>query len=434
MQSLLAEVKRVNDILDSYELPSAEDDCESKIDELSEIMERLVHYGFNKSFVPKGMAVPKDTPPSEKREIKRQLRELRYIAFLKKSTLRRVEYAMASYRVAALHFKSGALGNAYRHLPYDGNLILRISRLGATAARLYFDIYELLSGEIEQLGISVDVAIPSEEGVKYEKLQLYGVRDVDDYVADMYGESAEIVKTKIITRHKSVLTSRAYRKVLACAYAVNTVTNARIPQIPEDETHELLHKYMGVLGKYGIREPVRADLLPDIKEEMVDELQKENLVYFDSNGEMCLHDELGLKLNETINRRYWEYAKDAYGKIATDMIRHIMLTTRATRREMGIFSFDDDLSLVEPIIQKAGLSGMSKAGEMVENKMVLESTFSSSDKKLGLAVFAYYQGRKMLKEVFDVEFRDVEEDYKLIKAFLERGGGRGVKFLEHLKK
>jgi len=195
-----------------------------------------------------------------------------------------------------------------------------------------------------------------------------------------------------------------------------------------------LHKYMGVLERYGIRELVRADLLPDIKEEMVDELQKENLIYFDSNGEMCLHDELGLKLNEVINRRYWEYAKDAYGKIATDIIRHIMLTTRATRREMGIFSFDDDLSLVEPIVQKAGLSGMSKAGEMVENKMVLESTFSSSDKKLGLAVFAYYQGRKMLKEVFDVEFRDVEEDYKLIKAFLERGGGRGEKFLEHLKK
>ena len=119
MQSVLAEVKRVNNILGNYELPSGEDECENKVEEISEIRERLIQYGFNKSFVPQSFVAHNELPQSDLKDIKRQLKEFRYVAFLKKSTLRRVDHAMASYRIAQLHFKSGALGNAYRHLPYD---------------------------------------------------------------------------------------------------------------------------------------------------------------------------------------------------------------------------------------------------------------------------------------------------------------------------
>lgn len=433
MLSTLAEAKRINDILENYELPSGEDDCRSKIDELSEIRKRLIQQGFNRLFAPQAISVRKEMPFSEARDIRRQLRELRYAAYLKKSTLRRVDYAMAAYRIAELHFRSGALENAYRHLPYDGSLVRRISRFGATAARLYFDIYELLSGELEQLGISVDVAVPSENGVRCEKLQLYGIKDVDDYVIDTYGKDTEVIKTKIITRHKSILTSNAYRKVLACAYAASTASTVSVPLREEDKKHEMLQKYIRILEKHGISELIKVDVFPDIQEAIIDDLLHEQLAYPDLKGDVCLHDDLNLKLNEIMNRRYWEYAKEAYGKLATDIIRLLMLTSRAARKDIGVFSFDDDISLVKPVLEKAGLSGIIRAGEMVESKMRIESALGSSSRKLGLAVFAHYQGKKRLKEIFSVEFKDIEEEYKLIKAYLE-GKGRGEKFLEHLKR
>ncbi len=434
MQSVLAEVKRVNNILGNYELPSGEDDCENKVEEISEIRERLIQYGFNKSFVPQSFVAHNELPQSELKDIKRQLKEFRYVAFLKKSTLRRVDHAMASYRIAQLHFKSGALGNAYRHLPYDGNSLGRISKYGATAARLYFDIYELLSGELEQLGISVDIAMPSEDGVRYEKLQLYGIKDVDDYVGEAYGRDAEIVKTKIITRHRSMLTSKSYRKVLACAYAANSMSSASVPAREEDEKHEQLQKYLRILRKHGINELVKVDAYTDLNDDLVDELHRELLIYFDQKGDMYLDDDLNLKLNEMMSKRYWEYAKDAYGKMAVDMVRMLMLTTKATRRGMGVFSFDDDHSLITPVVEKAGLAGIIKAGEMIEDKYRLEEALGSGDRELGLAVFAHYQGRKKLKEIFNVDFKDVEEEYRLIRTYLEGRGGRGDKFLEHLKK
>ncbi|MEM3364323.1 MAG: hypothetical protein QXS93_02315 [Candidatus Micrarchaeia archaeon] len=433
MRSVLAEVKLVNNILGNYELPSGEDDCESKIEELSEIRERLIEEGFNRSFMPRMPQNIQDLPRSEISEIKRQIKEMRYVAYLKKSTLRRVDNAMASYKVALIHYKSGALGNAYRYLPYDGNLVWRISRVGAIAARLYFDIYELLSGELEQLGISVDVALPSEEGVKYERLQLYKVNDLDDYIAENYGKEAEIVKTKIITRHRSILSSKTYRKVLACAYAVNSASSVSVPEDKGDEKHELLQKYLRVLRKYGIKEIVRIDTYQDIREDMIDELQKEMLVYFDQKGTMYLDDDLSIKLNEIISKRYWEYAKDAYSKMSIDLIRLLMLTTRETRREMGVFSFDDDTSLLQPLVEKSGLAGIIKASEMVNNKLRIEDAFGTGRKKIGLAVFAHYQGKRKLKEVFGVDFKDIEEDYRIVDTYLKGGSGRGGEFLEHLK-
>ncbi len=429
MFSTPSEIKRVSDILANYELPSGEDDCQTKIDEIAEMREKLVQMGFNKSFVPGTVQLPEDLSKEQLREIRKQLREMHYVAYIKKSIIKQLDYAMASYKIAMLHFRSGALTHAYRHLPYDGNVVGRIARFGPLAARMYFDVYELLSGELEQLGISLNVAIPSDEGVRYERLQLYGIKDVDDYVSSLYGNDAEIVKTKIITKHRSILTSKAYRKVLACAYAISAASEKRNVLVDDEK----LNKYASILRKHGFSELMRVDVLAESNGPVIDELEREGLVYFAPTGPY-LDDELSLKLNEAMNKRYWEYIKDAYGKAAVDIVRLIMITSRDTRRRMGVFAFDDDIQLIKPIVEKAGLVGLVRAYEMVLKKIEMEEAMGLSGKEAGLALFAYFQGKEKLSDIFGVEFSSLQQEYDIVKAYFENGKGRGEKFLEHLKK
>ncbi|MEM0438155.1 MAG: hypothetical protein QXU54_02540 [Candidatus Micrarchaeia archaeon] len=431
MFSVLSEARRVNEIINNYELPSGEDDCIIKIDEISEIRERLIDRGFAKSFLPKGFSLPEDASAQEIRDVQRQIKEMRYADYLKKSTLRRLDHAMASYRIAHLHFKSGALSNAYRNLPYDGNVLGRVARFGATAARLYFEIKELLSGQLEQLGISIEVAVPSEQGVKYERVQLYGVKNVDDYIANMYGRDAEVVRTKIITRHRSMLSSVAYRRVLACAYATSAFAGKNV-SLPKTESKKLM-QYMQILEKYGIQEPVRTDVMPEARPELLDQLEKGGLLSW-ANGKAVLDEELSAALNEASARRHWEYAKDAYAKMSTDIIRLVMLTSKSTRRSMGVFSFDDDFSLIWPVAEKAGLAGLARAYEMMAKKCEIEEALGFADRDIGPAVFAYYQGPEKLRELFGRSIKDLGNDYEVVRAYIEGRGGKGEEFLEHLKK
>lgn len=427
MHTILPEVKRVNDILDCYELPSGEDDCSIKIEEISEIRNRLIERGFNKTFI-SSYSVPKIASREEKRDIRRQIRDMRYVNYLKKSTLKRLDYAMASYKIALLHFRSGALPEAYNYLPYDGNIVGRITKTGAIGARLYFDLYELVSGEVQQIGISLDVAVPEEGGVGYERLQLYGVRNVDDYINNLYGEDVEVIRTRIIRKHRSFLTSKSYRKALACAYAANTAMDNSF----EPMDSEGLEEYVGLLKKYGICELVRIDGLNSIDERLIDELAKKELIKF-SGGKLCLADDLAAKLNEKMSRRYWEYLKKAYGKVVLDLIRLIMLTTKNVRRMLGVFSFDDDVELLKPVIEKAGLKGIVNAQKMIDDKLRIDESVGFGSRKIGLAVFAYYQGSKRLKEVFNTDMKEIGEECKMVRSYIEEKG-KGGEFLEHLKK
>lgn len=429
MLSTFAEVKRINDILDLYELPSGEDDCNIKIEEISEIRNMLIERGFNRFFSPSLKGI-ENVSKNEIKDIKKQLKQIRYMNYLKKSTMKRLDYAMASYKIALLHFKSGVMENSYRHLPYDGNIMDRIAKLGSTAAHVYFEIYDMLSGDVKQIGISVDVAVPSEQGVKYEKLQLYGVNNLDDYLFNLYGKGVEIIKTRIIKKHKSLLTSKNYRKVLACAYASNVMREGELSLKSEDEE---VNKYFSILRKFKICEPVRIDLLKDdISEQVIEELISNNLAYYE-NGKLYLNEELANKVNAIANRRYWNYVKKSYTKIVLDFTRLITLTTKNVRKSLGIFSFDDDIVLLKPIIEKAENRGLPNLQAMIEDKYKIEKSIGFADKKIGLALFAYYYGKQKLKALFNIDFSEIADEYKIVETFLTKKG-RGEKFLEHIKK
>lgn len=429
MHSTLSEIRKVNEIIGSYELPSGKDDCEIKIEEISEMRERLMSMGFARSFLPSNYRLPDDVPKREAGDIKRQMREMRYGNYLKRKTLMRLDYAMASHKIALAHFSSGALPHAYRNLPYDGSIIERISEKGVVAARAYLDIYEMLNGDLEQLGMSVEVAVPSDEGVKYERLQLYGVKDAEEHVHGIYGKSAEVIRTKIITKHRSVLTSRAYRKVLACAYAVCIGEEAELESYDDPR----LEKYLQILRRHGIVELVRADAISEPSHALMEELEREGMVEACGEGDLQLSEDLGIKLSGIISRRYWNRIKRAYSLLAEEFIKLVMLTTRATRKGMGVFSFDDDIEIIKPITEKAGISGMARSYEMIKKKLEIEEKMAGfATKNVGLAVFAHYQGRKRLESMFGITLGQIRDEIELVGSYIK--GGRGDKFLAHLKK
>ncbi|MGB9634906.1 MAG: hypothetical protein ACP5H8_02655 [Candidatus Micrarchaeia archaeon] len=429
--STLAEAKRVNSLLDNYELPSGEDDCNVKVEELIEMRERLIRMGFDKKFMSNLLVAKKDMlTKNEISDVKKQVAAMKYANYVKKSTLRRIDDAIASYRLAHLYLRSGTLENAYRHLPYDGNVLKRISSFGATAARAYFEIDKLLSGELERLGISAKVAIPSENGIKYESIQLYKIRDLDDYISREYGKDAEIVRTKIITRYRSILGAKAYRRVLACAYVSSVFENNPIDMKSDDL---LLQGYYSLLSKYGIVEPVRIDMLLDPDERLVDEMIKEGYLYFENN-KLQINEELGKKLNEDINKKYWEIMKKIYINLSEEFLKLMILTTKGTRKALGIFSFDDDIELARPIIEKTTLLGIKNPYEMIMQKNSMEDIPSFSSKNVGLAVFLYFQGEEKLRKLFGVDPKSIMNEYEIVKAYFEGSSGRGEKFLEYLKK
>ncbi len=253
MHNILYEINEINKIIDTYEIPSGEDDCKNKINDISEIKEKIMELQINKSFLPKNITVFSDDLSNDDIEsIRKYMKNIRYTTYFKKSTIRRLNHALASYKLAYIYYKTGAMQEFLNHLPYDGNLLKNITKEGSNAASLYYNIHELICGEIEQIGISLLLSIKEDGKIKHEKIQLYNINNIDDYIQEKYGNTnkVEIIKTKIITKNKSIVSTKAYEKVIAYLYSIYTIRKKNNTEIKiEDEKFD---KYKEILGKYGI--------------------------------------------------------------------------------------------------------------------------------------------------------------------------------------
>ncbi len=417
--------------MDTYEIPSGEDDCKIKINEISEMKERIVELQMNKNFLPKNIMIfSEDLSSDDIDNIRKYIKSVRYNIFLKKSTIRRLNHALASYKLAYIYYKTGAMQEFLNHLPYDGNLLKNITNEGANAASLYYNIHELICGEIEQVGISLLLSIKENNNIRHEKIRLYNIKNIDDYIHEKYGNGnrVEIVKTKIITKNKSIVSSKAYEKVIAYLYAIYTVR--KIGDYVIDIKNDKLDLYRNILKTHGIKNTIKIDLYDDLNDEIINEMENEELIRFE-NGKMILDDELNEKLNEYLVKRNWEYLKFAYMKLSKHLIKFIILTTSSVRRNLGVFTFDDDIKIIKPIIDKASLHKLNNPYEMILKKIEIEEELGG-DKKIGLAVFAHYQGKKIMEEWFNVKSCDIKDEINLVETYL-KGNLRGEKFLEQFK-
>lgn len=417
--------------MDNYEIPSGEDDCKNKINDISEIKERIMELQINKSFLPKNITVFSDELSQEDIEgIRKYIKNIRYNTFLKKTTIRRLNHALASYKLAYIYYKTGAMQEFLNHLPYDGNVLKNITKEGSKAASLYYNIHELICGEIEQIGISLLLSIKEDGKIKYEKIRLYNIKNIDDYIQEKYGTSnkVEVIKTKIITKNKSLVSSKAYEKVLAYLYTIYTVRKMDYSLI--DVKSDKLDLYRNILKTHGIKDTIKIDLYDDLNEKIIDEMEKEKLIYFEK-GKMIMDEELSEKVNEYLIKRNWKTLKFAYMKLSKHLIKFIILTTTSVRRNLGIFTFDDDFDIIKPIIDKSSLHKLNQPYEMILKKIEIEEELGG-DKKIGLAVFTHYQGKKKLEEWFNVKEKDIKDEINLVKTYLE-GDERGGKFLEQFK-
>ncbi|MCK9626886.1 MAG: hypothetical protein M0R23_10650, partial [Bacteroidales bacterium] len=135
MYNVLYEISEINNIIDSYEIPSGEDDCKNKINEISEMKEKVMELQINKSFSPKNITVFSDELSVDDIDsIRKYINNVRYNIYLKKSTIKRLDVALASYRLAYIYYKTGAMQEFLNHLPYDGNILKNITKEGSNAA------------------------------------------------------------------------------------------------------------------------------------------------------------------------------------------------------------------------------------------------------------------------------------------------------------
>lgn len=431
MYNVLYEINRINTIIDTYEIPSGEDDCKIKINEISEMKERVMDLQINKSFLPKKITLfSEDLTREDVESIKKYIKNIRYNTLIRKNTIKRLDNALASYRLAYIYYKTGAMQEFLNHLPYDGNLLKNITKEGAQCAGLYYNLHELICGEIEQIGISLLLSIKENGTIKHEKIRLHNINNIDDYIQEKYGNGnkVEVIKTKIITKNKSLVSSKAYEKVIAYLYSIYTIRKINILEVKVE--NEKLDKYKEILKKYGINTVIKVDLYEDLNTYIIDEMERNKLLHFE-NGEMVLDEELSEKLNEYLIKRNWEYLKFAYMKLSKHLIKFIILTTTSVRRNLGIFTFDDDINIIKPIIDKASLHKLNKPYEMILKKIEIEEELGG-DKNIGLAVFAYYQGKELLEQWFNVKATDVKSEMELVETYI-KGNKRGGQFLEQFK-
>ena len=188
--------------------------------------------------------------------------------------------------------------------------------------------------------------------------------------------------------------------------------------------------YKDILKRYGINTVIKIDLYEDLNPILINEMEKNQLLHFEK-GEMILDEELSEKLNEYLIKRNWEHLKFAYMKLSKHLIKFIILTTASVRRNLGVFTFDDDLHIIKPIIDKASLHKLNNPYEMILKKIQIEEELGG-DRNIGLAVFAYYQGKDMLENWFNVKVNDIKNEMGLVETYI-KGNKRGGLFLEKFK-
>ncbi|MBN2478379.1 DUF530 family protein [Candidatus Micrarchaeota archaeon] len=187
---------------------------EQNLGRLVDLKDKMIMKGFDapfKAVLKKTTFEGFDEESAEQiADIKKQVDQFRYLAMLKKSSLRRVYVGIAAHKLAETFLKLG-YGDILSRLPLDGNYIDGLFRSGADGVKTYRFLMDELEAKGRKLPIYIVTVMFS--GEKF-KVKIKNRAELDEKIARDFGPDAQVVNVRTSTKEYPLIKSKSVRVAL----------------------------------------------------------------------------------------------------------------------------------------------------------------------------------------------------------------------------
>lgn len=413
---------------------------------LTQMRDEMVSLGFNAPFT----ALLKMTADelnemedSDFDDMKKQMKNIKYVAQLKKFTLRRVRVALAAHKIGEGAVKRGR-GELLQFLPLDGNHVQRLSKTGEAGIGAYSELMKLIgeSGAGYRAVVEVEVEV---EGKKVKKqIKLEEGEKIDERVRREFGEKTELKGVKIVRASTPIIKNKSSRLALVCGEVSLAYAETRKALDEAEKDNAKVREYNRMLGEDKLERDVRIDLVPGfekLKQKMIEKgLAKRE------KGEFLLDEELGAEIRRRRARLSQQVREDATRGSLSDMLRFYVLNGKSERESsticpsLAVEPTKEQLGVFEPL---SPLISVKNVDEVVGKKLEAEKLgLGLKSAPFGAAVFALESKKNAAwcAEFFGIDEKEISDAIDKVKAAVgagvsgERGSGRGADFLKKLKK
>ena len=190
--------------------------------------------------------------PEDAADARKHMREIKYIANLKKFTFNRVRVALAAHKIAE--------GMKLRHdpalqfLPLGGEYVAQMAKAGNAAVFAYGEVMdEFTRGRRAHDRYTAIVNYRDKKGEnKSVEFKLSMSEKISDKVKYIYGDSAEVKSIKISKAEPPLIKSKASRIALLTAFASQSALEVKREMLEDEKKDSRLQLYNNILRKAGI--------------------------------------------------------------------------------------------------------------------------------------------------------------------------------------
>jgi len=156
-------IKEANDFLDNLKITN-EQNMQTVLQFRSKMIELGFAVPFKTLFAKMAQEYIEDSE-QESQDIKKHLKEIRYLAFLKKSTLNRARVSIASHKIYKA-FEEFGVEHLNTYLPIEGDYKKRIIDTGEYAADAYRTLLSMFENRQYKIGGASALISFEKDGIK----------------------------------------------------------------------------------------------------------------------------------------------------------------------------------------------------------------------------------------------------------------------------
>ena len=376
---------------------------------------------------------------NELSEVRKQIKMIKYIAYLKKITLLRAKLSFSSLAVGQRLInvmKVPEESDYLSFIPYNGNLLGYISRYGVISSILYSRMKVLLSLTHLPEQHKIKIRYKDEKNdEKQEILILTNINGLNKKIKEKYGEDSEILS--IDPLKKPIIHSGHVRSVVSCYYSLKACEE-RFESLRRKHITNKIKMYKKIVSGDGFDEWTSLNIIrehPKLMDKLiaggfVDKRISQSIdekEYASENIEYVYNQEFEPEI--LIYRRRIIDSLSSYAK--KDFLNHLyiyyMTTSKTYREKNNLFPTlatepnETQLSVFD------GISWTNK--DVLSEKFRIEKLVKEDHKYIGPALYKIRLNEDVEKvaERFNVDPEGLKRNIKIISSLIT---GRGKEFLE----
>lgn len=425
-----------NEYLDSLATPH-----EGSFDKSVQYRSQMIENGFGsplKTLVAKLRSELVENSAHEAQDLKKHLKEIHYIASLKKSTLNRARVAIAAHKIAEA-FEDFGQEELIKFLPIGGDHRKRLVDAGESAVDAYHSLISIFEQNRHPFKSATALISFEQNGQMVERtINIDADKDAQEHIKKIFGENARVVDVELKRKTVGLIKNHSTKVGLFVAASTHAAKMADEKLLIEEKHDKTIKAYNDILRKNKLApdsDLSETDRFEDVKEQM----QKEGFMR-KVGIDWIMPDEFKARLHKRRVEKKKACISQAHLTVYQIMQRYYISFNKEGRAAYGSLPS----ILIEPEgSQLAALNELNPPGYLISNpaKLIMQKIEMEknappiSSKVWGPAFTCIKTGvsAKWVAEEFGVSQQEVEGAIRLIAPLVEEPQGRGAQFLQKLK-